>query len=84
MAQLAKGFEERDPEGGMKVTRESMFSGIVREVNMDVTHEQFARWRAGELIQEAFPNLTKVEREFLMTGTTKEEWDNAFPNAEDD
>ncbi len=78
MAQLAEGIEVLDPEGGMKVTRKSLFTSVVREINMDVTPAQFAEWRSGTLIQDAFPDLTKAEREFLMTGTTQEEWDNAF------
>ena len=32
----------------------------------------------GLKIQDAFPFLNKDQREFLMTGTTPEEWDQLF------
>lgn len=32
----------------------------------------------GKAIQEAFPNLSASEREFLMTGITDSEWDEAM------
>lgn len=30
------------------------------------------------LIQQAFPNLSPNDREFIMTGITPEEWSNLF------
>ncbi len=83
MAQLAEGNEIVYPDGSMEITRKSLFSGVTRTVRYKVTPEQFQQWRSGALIQDAFPDLTKAEREFLMTGTTQEEWDNAFPNEDD-
>lgn len=52
----------------------------MREIT--VTEEQLQRWRAGELIQNVMPNLSADDREFVMTGITAEEWDQAF--GEDD
>ena len=62
----------------MKITRKSMFSGIVRTVELPITQEQLDRWQNGELIQKVFPFLSKDQREFLMTGVTAEEWDAEF------
>jgi hypothetical protein len=62
----------------MKVTRTSMFSGITRTIDLPVTEEQIARWERGELIQTAMPNLSPDQREFIMTGVTKEEWEEEF------
>tara|TARA_R110000796_G_scaffold1199_2_gene4741 strand:- start:767 stop:925 length:159 start_codon:yes stop_codon:yes gene_type:complete len=42
---------------------------------LDITYEQYDAWREGKLIQEAMPNLSVEEREFLMTGITAEEWE---------
>lgn len=56
----------------------SPFSGKVNIREINVTEEQFNRWKGGELIQNVMPHLTASEREFLMTGITDEEWDNAF------
>ena len=58
----------------MKVTMQSTFSGIVRTLDLPVTQEQLDNWRSGVLIQNAMPNLTADQREFLMTGIT--DWDN--------
>ena len=35
-------------------------------------------------IQNAAPHLSDADREFLMTGITVEEWDEAFPDDEDE
>lgn len=66
----------------MRITRTSMLTGTERTREIDVTEEQFARWRAGALIQHAMPHLSEDDREFIMTGVTPEEWDVAF--AEED
>jgi len=59
----------------MIIQRKSMISGIVRQRDLDVTAEQIARWQGGELIQNVFPRLSPSDREFLVTGTTDEEWE---------
>jgi len=43
-----------------------------------VTQEQIDAWRGGVLIQRAMPELTPDEREFIMSGITKDEWDTVF------
>lgn len=58
----------------MLIERKSMFTGKINVMDLDVTHDELERWRDGELIQKVFPHLTTDEREFLMTGTTPEEW----------
>ena len=40
--------------------------------------EGMNRRAQGAHIQDAFPNLTADQREFLMTGATPEEWDAIF------
>lgn len=42
------------------------------------------RWLEGALIQNALPFFTPTEREFLLTGMTDEEWDEAFPPGDED
>ena len=58
----------------MKVTRTSPFSGKTNTIEVDITMDQYDAWLAGTLIQNAMPNLTPDEREFIMTGITPEEW----------
>jgi hypothetical protein len=62
----------------MRIVRTSALSGNtnIREIN--VTEEQIAAWEGGELIQNAMPNLSASDREFIKTGITDEEWDAAF------
>ena len=62
----------------MKIIRTSPFSGNTNVMDIDVTEEQIALWESGVLIQNAMPNLSADEREFIMTGITPEEWDSAF------
>ena len=63
----------------MKITKTSIHSGIERTLDLDVTLEEYASWRGGELIQNAMPRLNADEREFIKTGVTAEEWDEMFP-----
>lgn len=60
------------------ITRKSMFSGITRTRAMNVTHNQLAKWKTGTLVQDAFPHLSASDCEFLISGTTDEEWEEAF------
>lgn len=67
----------------MLITRQSAWSGKVHTLDIPVTHEQIYEWQRGTLIQNAMPNLTADQREFLMTGITAEEWDEMFERNED-
>ena len=58
----------------MKITKKSLITGIVRTVEMDITQDQFDQWQDGALIQVAMPHLSIDEREFLISGTTPDEW----------
>ena len=65
----------------MKITMQSAMSGNINTLDVAITHEQFSAWDAGALIQDAMPQLTPAEREFLMTGITSEEWDETFEDS---
>lgn len=62
----------------MQITRKSQVSGIEHTMDLDITEDQINRWRSGEPIQRAFPNLSPSQREFLMTGITDDEWESVF------
>ncbi len=62
----------------MTITKTSGFSGVTRTLDLDVTLEEYASWRGGELIQNAMPRLNADEREFVKTGVTAEEWEEMF------
>jgi hypothetical protein len=67
----------------MKITRKSPLTGITRSKEIDVTIAQILAWEEGELIQNAMPQLSADDREFVKTGITGEEWDQLFGGAED-
>lgn len=58
----------------MLITRTSPLSGITRTLDIDVTQEQMDKWLSGTLIQNAMPQLSNADREFLMTGIIDSEW----------
>ena len=62
----------------MLITRTSSLSGNTNSMEIEVTQEQLSSWESGTLIQNAMPNLSADEREFIMTGITPAEWDSAF------
>lgn len=65
----------------MLVSKRSMISGHMSTRDIPITEERFAEYmRIGHLvkIQEFFPDLSADDREFLLTGTTPEEWDDTF------
>lgn len=48
-------------------------------MELPVTEAQLLAYSSGMLAQNAFPNISVDDREFIMTGITKEEWDETFP-----
>ena len=63
----------------MKFERRSMISGNINTMEIEVTQEQYDNWqRKHMLIQDAMPQLSAEEREFLMTGITPAEWKKTF------
>ncbi len=68
----------------IELTRTDPFTGKVNTMSLDVTYEQIDSWVDGELIQNAFPNLTADEREFIQTGITSDSWDKFIGGDDDD
>lgn len=66
----------------MKITRVSPVSLKTETLDLDITQDQIDAYENGELIQDAFPNLSEDEREFYMNGFLPGEYDSLF--AEDD
>lgn len=66
----------------MVVTKKSLFTGQFRSWDLPITEMEYARvegrFDTGELVQDIVPHLDTSEREFLITGTTPEEWVNLF------
>ena len=62
----------------MKITRTSRLTGNTSVMDLPITREQLAAWVDGELIQNAMPQLDADQREFVLTGITPAEWNEAF------
>jgi len=62
----------------MEITKTSQLSGKENTLDIDVTQDQINCWKEGELIQRAMPHVSRPEREFLMSGITPKEWEDAF------
>lgn len=71
----------------MIVTRMSRFTGKLNQMDIDMDPAAFEAalksWETGTLIQDAFPDLNGDEREFMMTGSTPEEWQEVFGSDDD-
>ena len=59
----------------MIITKTSPMTGMINTMDVAVTEVQIARWQGGMLIQDAMPDLSVDEREFLMTGLTPADWE---------
>ena len=79
----APDFEVSELPEGLHVTRTSLFTRKRNSMTLKTTPQQFMDWQRGKLIQDAFPELTADEREFLQSGATPEEWDNVFGKEEE-
>ena len=63
----------------MLVERTSVISGQVNTMSLPITVDQLENYYLkGMLLQDAFPNLSPTQREFIKTGITSKEWDNLF------
>lgn len=68
----------------MLIERRSLVSGVLRTLDLPITEDQIEMWEGGASVQDAFPNLTPSQREFMLTGITDDEWEDTFaPEAED-
>lgn len=70
------------------ISKRSMISGKIHEMEIPLTEEQYTeglnKMDNGVLIQNAFPMLTDDQREFILSGITPEEWDETFPEEDED
>ena len=61
----------------MLITRTNPFTGKDNTRDLDVTEAQMiAYYEGGVLLQDAFPNLSADDREFIKTGI--DNWDEMF------
>lgn len=68
----------------MIIKRRSTLTGILHEREIDITEEQLVRWAQGEVIQKVAPHLSAADREFIISGSTPEEWNDLFQELDED
>jgi len=71
-----------DLGGNVEVTFRSPSGRItvaVLPLRESIFRKALADWKAGELIQSAFPTLDADQRELIVSGIGKAEWDAMFP-----
>jgi hypothetical protein len=62
--------------------RTSPVTGKDNQMVINATNEQFIAWHEGALIQDAMPDATVDQREFLISGCTPECWDSLHTGVE--
>jgi len=65
----------------------SPVSGLLNTMSINATPKQYDIWMAGTLLQDAMPEATVDQREFLISGCTPTEWKSLFgdpPRREED
>src|SRR5690606_25424859 len=70
--------EQRGQE--VTVSGNCVFTGEYYAVT--VPSEQYKKWNEGMLAQNAFPNLSADDREFLISGIAREGWGQHFGHGE--
>jgi len=59
----------------ISITRRSPLTGKTNTMSLDISEGALLAWKGGMMIQDAMPNLSADEREFVMTGITPYEWE---------
>ena len=68
----------------MYIKRKSVISGIERTRSIPVNPDDYISWQAGlGSVQDLMPYLSGNDREFILSGITPEEWDEAFAENEE-
>ena len=73
----------KDTKAPTKFERISPLTGKRNVMVLEVKTAELLRYALGGKIQECFPDLTPDEREFILTGYTKEDWDTISSTEED-
>ena len=73
---------EHVSEGFVKVHKESLISGKMNSMVLPTRQGELEHWEESCLrVIDAFPHFDENQREFLLTGTTPDEWDDLFKRA---
>jgi hypothetical protein len=62
----------------MIIVRQSPLTRKINAMDLDITPRQLFAWKSGTLAQDAFPNLSPDEREFVISGLTADDWNALY------
>lgn len=63
----------------MIIWKKSLISGKLTCRDIPISYEEYAEYENGnKLIQDALPQLSNEDREFIISGITPEEWEFNF------
>ena len=69
----------------MYISRKSVISGITRTRYIPVNPDDYLAWKSGVgSVQELMPYLNDNDREFILSGITADEWEDAFSESYED
>lgn len=68
----------------MLITRTNPITGKRIVTDLPITEEQYVLWKSGTLIQNAMPNLSADDREWLISGITPEQWNRLWSYDDED
>ena len=72
-------LQKKTKKNTLKVTRKPTLTGKTNTLELNITQEQLALYEAGGIfLQNAFPQLSPPEREFIKSGITPQEWKEFF------
>lgn len=74
----------RQGQGKTRIHCIQLQKSIVVNFPLEDLNQGWYYWMNGKFVQDAFRFLSAAEREFIMTGITSEEWDELFPDDDED
>lgn len=72
------GVEKANGRYDVRVWATSGLTGKEHQRDMEIALDDWHAYHDGQLVQVCFPYLSADDREFLITGSTPEEWDELF------
>ena len=78
-------FQFQQVEGGVLVNRTCILDGQdYQYVVKGATEAQVLAWSSGMHIQDAMPNVSAEDREFIISGITPDHWNAVFGGDEEE
>ena len=74
---------EHVDDGFVRVHKQSIITGNHNSMVLPTRQGELEYWEESmTLVQDAFPHFTPEQREFLISGSTPEEWNELFSEEE--